>query len=172
MKTIMTTGVFAVLVTLIYSFTLVDVDTVTTADETAEMKWYSWEEAVEANKKEKRKIFVDVYTDWCGWCKRMDKSTFSDKEVIDYVNKNFYAVKLDAEQKDDINFQGHTFKWQAGGRRGVHQLAGSLLEGKMSYPSVVYLTGDFERISISPGYKDAKQFLKELTWVADEKYKE
>lgn len=169
MKTIMTTGAFAVLVILIYSFTLVD--TVTTVHETAEMKWYSWEEAVEANKKEKRKIFVDVYTDWCGWCKRMDKSTFSDKEVIDYVNKNFYAVKLDAEQKEDISFQGHTFKWQAGGRRGVHQLAGSLLEGKMSYPSVVYLTGDFERISISPGYKDAKQFLKELTWVADEEYK-
>lgn len=171
MKKILSVGAFALFVALIYSFTIVSSTPPTTTEVGGDMKWYTWEEAVAANEKEKRKIFVDVYTDWCGWCKRMDKSTFSDKDVIDYVNKNFYAVKLDAEQKGDITFQGHTFKWQAGGRRGVHQLAGSLLEGKMSYPSVVYLTGDFERISISPGYKDAKQFLDELTWVVDEKYK-
>ncbi|MGV3585410.1 MAG: thioredoxin family protein, partial [Adhaeribacter sp.] len=66
------------------------------------INWLSLEEAAVLNKKEPRKMVIDVYTDWCGWCRKMDQSTFSDPEVADYVNKNFYAVKLDAEGKKPI----------------------------------------------------------------------
>ncbi|MCW5923916.1 MAG: DUF255 domain-containing protein [Saprospiraceae bacterium] len=135
------------------------------------LQWHTWEEAVELNKTAPKKIFVDVYTDWCGWCKRMDKSTFSDSTVAAYIAANFYAVKLNAEQKEDIQFNGQTFKFMDGGNgRGVHTLAYSLLEGKMGYPSFVFLNEKYERIMISPGYKEPKDILKELKFAAEEQY--
>src|SRR6185369_17701275 len=75
------------------------------------VKWMSFEEAVEKSKTQKRKIFIDVYTDWCGWCKVMDKSTFSEENVAKILNEDFYPVKFDAEQTADIVFNGTTFKF-------------------------------------------------------------
>lgn len=136
------------------------------------LKWYTWEEAVELNKTKPKKLFIDVYTDWCGWCKKMDKSTFSDPAVAAYLAENFYPVKLNAEQKAEIKFAGETFKFMEGegGRGGVHTLAYSLLEGQMGYPAFVYLNEKFERIMISPGYKEAPAMLKELKFTAEEHY--
>ncbi len=132
------------------------------------INWMSWEEAVILSEENPKRIFIDVYTEWCGWCKRMDKTTFSDKEVATFMNKNFYAVKLDAEQKEDIIFQNNTFKFLPdAGRRGVHELAKALLDGKMSYPSIVYMDEQFRRITISAGYKDAKGIMPELKYVGE-----
>ena len=72
------------------------------------VKWYSFEEAVELNKTKPKKILVDVYTDWCGWCKKMDQNTFSHPVIAEYINKNFYAVKFDAESKEAIKFKEYT----------------------------------------------------------------
>jgi len=135
------------------------------------VKWYTWEEAIEANKKVKKKIMIDLYTDWCGWCKVMDKKTFSDKKVAAYLNEHFYPVKFNAEQKEDVVFNEHTFKYVKNGRRGVHQLAYSLADGKLSYPSVIYMDGDIKRVTISPGFKEAKDFMQELKFVNEEHYK-
>ena len=143
---------------------------VTEAVAEGELKWYSWEEAVAACEKEPRKIFVDVYTDWCGWCKVMDKKTFPIPEVKSYIEANFYPVKLDAEQKEDIIWNGNTFSWRPAGRNGINMLAYSLLEGKTSYPTIVYLNEKFERIMISPGYKTPEKFLPELKFAAEEHY--
>ena len=136
------------------------------------IKWLSWNEAVEASKENPKKIFVDVYTDWCGWCKRMDATTFSDPQVVAYMNEHFYAVKLDAEMKENITFRNTEFKYIQSGKRGVHTLAYSLLEGKMSYPSFVTLDEEFDRIAVSPGYKKVDQMLKELKFAAEDTYKE
>lgn len=142
------------------------------SDKTSEVdiKWISWNEMVEAQKIEKRKVIIDVYTDWCGWCKHMDKTTFKDETVVNYVNEKFYAVKLDAETKEEFQFQNHTFKYIKQGRKGINELAYSLLDGKLSYPSIVYLNGNFARIVISPGYKDNKAMQKELKYIAEEIY--
>ncbi|MAT53370.1 MAG: thioredoxin [Saprospirales bacterium] len=134
------------------------------------IQWLSWDEAVKANETVKKKFFIDFYTDWCGWCKRMDKTTFTDPAVVKYINENFHPIKFNAEQKEDIVFQGRTFKWRAGGRNGVHTLAYELLNGRLGYPSYVYLTPDFERILISPGYKPAPDLIKELEFVAGDHY--
>ncbi len=135
------------------------------------IKWYSWEEAIELNKTTQKKIFIDVYTDWCGWCKRMDNGTFTDAQVIKYLNENFYPVKFDAEQKEEITYKGHTMKYVGQGRRGYHELAYSLLDGRMGYPAFVYLAEDEKRITVSPGYKDAKMIMKELKFVNENHYK-
>ena len=147
----------------------------TPIDEVVEVEevWMTWDEAVEKQKTEPRKIIVDVYTDWCGWCKKMDASTFRDEAVESYLGEKFYAVKLDAEQKEDIIFNGETFKYvkPEGARRGVHTLAYALLDGKMSYPTVVYLDENYARIMVSPGFKQAPDMLKELKFAGEEHYK-
>lgn len=136
------------------------------------INWLSWEEAMEMNKENPKKIFIDLYTDWCGWCKKMDKSTFVDSSVVEYMNENFYAIKFDAEQKEAITFQGHTFNFKKGGRRGSHELASALLNGRMSFPSFVMMTSEMERIMISPGFKKAPEMLKQLKFASEDKYKE
>ena len=130
------------------------------------VKWYSLEEAVALQKKKPKKIFIDMYTDWCGWCKRMDATTFTDPAVATYLNENFYCVKFDAEQKNPVTFQGKTFNFVASGSRGYHELAAILLDGKLGYPSFVYLNEKLERITISPGYKQPAQIMPELKYVS------
>ena len=137
-----------------------------------EINWMTWEEAVEASKENPKKIFVDVYTHWCGWCKKMDKSTFMDSKIISELNENFYAVKFNAEQKEPITFNGSEFKFVDAGRRGYHQLAYALLDGRMGYPAFVLMNESFERIMLSPGYKEVDQLHKELQFASSEAYKD
>ena len=144
---------------------------VTYTAQSQEINWMTWEQAAVANEKQPKKIFVDVYTDWCGWCKRMDATTFKDPAVIALMNEEFYAVKLNAEQKESIIWKNEEFKWMAGGRNGYHTLAYSLLDGKLSFPSFVMLDGNFSRIAISPGYKTGEGFIKELKFASEEHYK-
>jgi thioredoxin-related protein len=64
------------------------------------VKWMKFEDAVAASQKEPRKIFVDIYADWCGWCKVLDRDTFSNPDVAKILNGQYYPVKLDAESKE------------------------------------------------------------------------
>lgn len=117
------------------------------------IKWHTFQEVLELNKKEKKKIFIDVYTDWCGWCKVMDKNTFTNPVIIKYMNEKYYAVKLNAEMKDTILFNNTTFvNPNPSGARSTHQLASSLLNNKLSYPSTVYLDENFNMLTQVAGY--------------------
>lgn len=137
------------------------------------IEWLSWEEAIERSKSDSnpKKIFVDVYTDWCGWCKRMDAVTFNDPKVKAYMQNNFYMVKLNAEQKEDIKFNNRTFKYVASGRRGYHELAAELLQGQLSYPTVVFLDEEVKIVTVVPGFQDANKFLKIASYVGDNVFK-
>ena len=109
------------------------------------IEWLSFEEAVKRNEKEPKKFIVDVYTDWCGWCKKMDANTFTNPVIIKYINENYWAVKLNAERKDTVVLGQQTFiNENLTQRRGPHQLAVALLNGKMTYPSIVYLDENVE----------------------------
>jgi thioredoxin-related protein len=134
------------------------------------IQWMTFEQAVEANKAKPKKFVIDVYTDWCGWCKVMDRESFTNPDVIKYVNDNYYAVKLNAEQKEDIMFDGKKFSYVAQGRGGYNTFAATLLDGNMGYPTLVYLTERFERVVISPGFKKPDQLLKELRFTGDNIY--
>ncbi|MEM7106842.1 MAG: DUF255 domain-containing protein [Bacteroidota bacterium] len=135
------------------------------------VEWLSFEEAVERSKTEKRKIFIDVYTDWCGWCKVMDKNTFNNPKIAQYLNDNFYPVKFNAEQKEDIQFNGTTFKFVPSGRRGYHELAAALLNSKLSYPTVVFLDENFAMIQPLPGYQKPDQFEKIVKFIGGDHFK-
>ncbi|HEX8038549.1 MAG TPA: DUF255 domain-containing protein [Chryseosolibacter sp.] len=137
----------------------------------APVKWMTFEEAVQRSKTEKRKIFIDVYTDWCGWCKVMDKNTFHDPQVAKLLNEKFYPVKFNAEQREDVVFNGTTFKFIEYGGRGTHQLAAALLNNKLSYPTVVFLDEDFKMIGPLPGYREAPEFHKIAQFIGGDFYK-
>ena len=138
----------------------------------ATVNWMTFEEAVERSKTDKRKIFVDVYTDWCGWCKVMDKKTFSEPAVAKLLNEKYYPVKLNAEQREDIVYKGSTFKFIDQGGRGTHQLAAALLNNQLSYPSVVFLNEDFAIIHILKGYRQAPEFHKIAEFIGGDFYKD
>ena len=121
-------------------------------EQASSIQWLTIEEVQVKSKQEPRKIFVDVYTDWCGWCKKMDKSTFSDQEVINYVNENYYAVKLDAESQKKINFKG--IETTEEGLARAFRVSG--------YPTLVLINEDLSQPSPVPGYKTSNQFLKML----------
>ena len=136
------------------------------------VNWYSFEKAVELNKKEPRKILVDVYTDWCGWCKKMKKNTFNHPEIAEYINENFYPVRFDAETNKKVKFKGKTFRKDKNKSRRPHQLAIALLQGKMSYPSVAYLDENNQLITAVPGYYGPKDMEPILYFFEEDAYKE
>lgn len=142
------------------------------------INWFQFEQALEMNQARAeqglpvKKIFVDVYTDWCGWCKRLDATTFAHPEIIDYMNDHFIAVKLNAERQDTVVINGQPFVYVPGeGRRGIHQLAVVLLQNRMSYPSCTFLDETGQQLQVIPGYMNAQQFEVVLHYFGDDAYK-
>ena len=140
--------------------------------QTANVKWLTIQEAEQLMKTAPRPIFFDTYTDWCGWCKRMDQVTFTNAVIADILNTKFYPVKFNAERKDDIVFLGQTFVND--GRAGnAHQLAVALLQGQMGYPTVVFFypqaNGQYAAAPI-PGYKEPKDMEVLLNFFVDRNF--
>lgn len=141
------------------------------AQEVESVKWYTIEEAQELIKSEPRKIYIDMYTDWCGWCKVMDKKTFTNENVSKRLNSDFYAVKFDAEGKEAVKFREQTFNFVAQGSRGYHELAAALMQGKMSYPTSVFLDENLNLISPVPGYLPPDKLDPILEFIGRDHYK-
>ncbi|MFZ4632742.1 MAG: thioredoxin family protein [Saprospiraceae bacterium] len=121
------------------------------------VQWMTIEEAMLLQKGEKRKIFVDVYTDWCSWCKKMDQSTFSDPEVAAYLNSHYYPVRFNAEQTESIEYKDKTYRFVRNGNRGYHELSAEWLQNRLSFPTVVFLDENLNLIQPLPGYQDAEK---------------
>lgn len=135
------------------------------------IKWNTWEDAVEKSKKVKKKIFVDIYTDWCGWCKKLHKTTFAENHIAKYINENYYPVRFNAEMKESVTLKGVEYKFVNNGRRGYHELAVYLLQGQMSYPSAVFLDEDFNLIQAIPGFQDSNKFEVIITYFGTNSHK-
>ncbi len=144
----------------------------TTAQEEKEkIQWLSFKEAVKKSKKEKKKFFIDIYTSWCGWCKKMDKTTFRQPKIVEHINEHYYPVKIDAERKDTIHFDGRQFVFhKKAGRRGTHGLALSLLQGRPVYPSYVFLDQNFGYLRVLRGFHKPPYMDKTLRYITGEHY--
>jgi len=132
--------------------------------EPSPIKWYDIETAMEMQAKTPKPIFIDVYTDWCGWCKKMIKTTFSNSVIAGYINTNFYPVRLDAETKDTIIFKGKTYV--STGK--THELAIELLNKRMSYPTVVIIDKNNKTTFPVPGYLTTKDIEPLLIYFAED----
>ncbi|MBS4013853.1 MAG: DUF255 domain-containing protein [Bacteroidetes bacterium] len=137
----------------------------------SQVNWYTFEEALKLVETEPRKIFVDIYTDWCGYCKRMDQVTFSNPVIVSILNNYYYPVKLNAEQKEPINFRGFEFiNENPDQRRSSHNLAIAILQGKMSYPSFAFFDEELNLITAIPGYRPPESFEPMLMFFANDVY--
>jgi thioredoxin-related protein len=133
------------------------------------IKWMDFESAVALGEKQPKKLFIDVYTHWCGWCKKMDASTFLNDTVANYINTNFYAVKLDAETKDTLHFRGTQFVYVPEFKS--NELAVSLLNKQMGYPSYVFLDEKFGMLKVVPGFLPTETMMPVLKFYAEDNYK-
>lgn len=122
------------------------------------LKWYSIEEVEKLQAKNPKKVIVDIYTNWCRWCKVMDQKTFTDPTLIHYLNENYYMVKFNAESKTDIIFKGKKYNYVSNGQRGYNTLAAELVKGRLSYPSFVVLDESLNHLKVTHGFKNAPQF--------------
>ncbi len=124
------------------------------------IQWMSLDEARAAQKVNPKKIFMDVYTNWCGPCKMLEKNTFQNPDVSRYISENYYAVKFNAEGTDEIKFYNQTFSNpnydpNRKGRNATHQFTQFL--GVKGYPTMVFFSEDGDPIMPLVGYYKPKQ---------------
>lgn len=137
------------------------------------IQWMSFEEAVAAQKIAPKKIFIDIYTEWCGPCKLLDSKTFGNKDVAQYISDHYYAVKFNAEGQEEINFFNQTFSNPAfdpnrTGRNATHQFAQYL--GISAYPTMVFIGEDGSPIMPLVGYQTPQQLELFLKMIYQEDY--
>ena len=141
-------------------------------EETAAIEWMTFHEMLERSKIKPQKVIIDVYTDWCGWCKRMETSTYQNKRIANYINQHFYPVKFDAESKELIELYGQQYKYTVPSQgRGYHELALIFTRGQLTYPTTVFLNTDLTSIQTFPGYHNIVDMDKVLHFINDNHYK-
>lgn len=143
------------------------------------INWLTLSEAESQMAKEPRKVLVDVYTTWCGPCRMMDQNTFQDPKVVEYINKNYYAIKFDAESPETINFKGTEYKNEGHdpnkrGRNATHDLARAIapVNGRIAYPTVVYMDENFKILAPVQGYHTPQQIEPILKFIAEGDYQD
>ena len=130
-----------------------------------------FEEALKKSETKPRKIFIDVYTTWCSWCKKMEETTFSEDKIAKYINEHFYAVKFDAEYKEKIIFDGQTYSFQKAYPKGYHELAYELLGGKLKLPSIIIIDEDLKVLQSIDGFMKCNELDMIAQYYASNSYK-
>lgn len=126
-----------------------------------EVNWNSFTGGIEKSKATGKKVIVSVYTDWCVWCKKMEGSTYKDKGVINYLNKKYVSIKLNAESKSKAKYLEQTYTEQ--------QLAQAF--GITGYPATIFLDEKQNPITVVPGYIPSDKFIDILKYFGDDVYK-
>jgi len=130
------------------------------AEDKSKLQWYSFEKGLAEAKKTNKKVLVDVYTNWCSWCKRMDAETYSNSGVATYLKEKYVVVKLNAESAVKQTYQGKQFTEQ--------ELASQF--GVTGYPTTLFFTSDGVAITAVPGYAPADDFKTVLSFIAEDHY--
>lgn len=129
--------------------------------EKAGLKWKPLELAFSEAQEKDKKVLLDVYTDWCGWCKKLDKDVYGDQRVISYLNQHYTVVKLNAEETASVTYKGN--------KSTQAELAGSF--GVRGYPTIIFFDSKGDPINSLPGYVDADRFLTIVKFIGEDYYK-
>lgn len=160
MKTLRNLSVIIVLFTALSSFK---------QPKKEKVNWITLQELKEAYAKQPKPIIIDVYTNWCGWCRVMDKETYSQESVANYINENYYAVKFNAETKDTVEFDGKKFGYNRAYK--ANDLAVYLLDGRMGYPSTILMASINAQPSPLSGFLKPSELEPPLRFIGDGVYK-
>ena len=132
-----------------------------TAVHGADLKWKPFEEGFAEAKKTKKKIMIDVYTNWCGWCKRLDRDVYGNDKVADYLSQQYVIIKLNAESNSKIRFEDAAYT--------EAELARAF--GVTGYPTIIFFNSDGEPLDKLGGYVAANQFLPIIKYFGENVYK-
>lgn len=135
------------------------------------VNWVSFEEAERLSADNPKKIMVDMYTDWCTYCKKMDSGPLCKENIINYINDNYYAVKFNAESKKNIEFNNQTYKYVKSGKNSYNELALELTRGRLSYPAIVFIDEDLNIIQAIHGYMPPDKLEKVMIYFSDDYFK-
>jgi thioredoxin-related protein len=119
--------------------------------------WVSWNTGLRRAADTQRPVLVDVYTDWCGWCKRMDRDVYGRGDVQEYLSRHFVTVRLNAESPEAANYEGRQYTGRSLAMR--FKISG--------YPTTIFLRSGGEHLVNVPGYVPADQFLLLLRYIGD-----
>ena len=121
-----------------------------------ELKWLDWNTGYPLAKKTNKIILLDAYTDWCGWCKKMDRDTYTDPKIISALNKDFIIIKFNPEIADvqyDLD----------GVKISGRELYSQLTQGKSTgFPTTYFIQPNKKQIQLAAGYLGPEDFLKIL----------
>jgi len=151
-------------------FYLITINLFSQTENNGLVKWLTIKEAQEKNKLLAKPIILDIYTDWCGWCKHMMRTTYSNAGLAEYINANFYPVKFDAETKDTIEYDGKIYKPTSKAPKTPHELAIKFLGNSLSYPSTMFITNNYQFNLLTQGFLEDKKiepiliFMVENAW--------
>jgi len=125
------------------------------------LNWLSYTEGLALAEKENKYVLIDFYTDWCGYCKKMDKETYSKEEVIKILNENFVMVKVNAESDNKVIENGKEISERELAK--LYQVSG--------YPTTWFLESNHNRVAPLPGYVTTEQFIPVLNYIGEGWYK-
>lgn len=138
-----------------------------TASPKEKVNWISFAELEKAYAQNPKPVIIDLYTNWCGWCKEMDRTTFNNAKVAAYINENYYAVKYNAESADSVNF--NNIKYGFNNAAKTNDLALYLSFGERSYPNTIFLEKIDARPAPLSGYMKPKELEAPLRYFVEKK---
>ena len=139
---------------------------------TAQVNWTTVDKMGSIDLKENNKLgFIDFYTTWCGWCKKLDTETFRNDTVARILNKYYHAARFDAESKDDVEWKDDVYKNPDLTKKMIHSFTKHIIIGKISFPTTVVLDKQMNVINVLPGYFPPKDFVMILWYFVNDNYR-
>lgn len=129
------------------------------------VNWITMAQLNELYAKDPKPVLIDIYTDWCGWCKEMDRTTYKNDKLASFINEHFYAVRFNAETQENINFNNKVYKYNAQYR--TNELAIYLTAGRLAFPTTVFMNGTDAQPAPLAGYMKPRQMEGPLKYFSD-----
>ena len=154
-----------VLIFFLFSFSVVKV----TPTSHEKLDWLNMEDLPTKMKEAPKPVLIDLYTNWCGWCKVMDDKTYRNEKVVAYIKDHFYAVKLDAQSKQVVDWKNRSFSYNPGYQ--VNDFALFVTAGNPGFPTTVIVPDEKSPPLAVPGYLDAEEMEPVLKYFGEGAYR-